>query len=69
MSALIEANGQTLNGEVERGALRNIYLSRIEPRHATKMDSMTIDVAKQVKIVPPQSIDGIVDFAKPDPKF
>lgn len=32
-------------------------------------DRMTIDVGEQIKIVPPQSIDGIVDFDKPDSKF
>ncbi len=30
---------------------------------------MTIDVGSQVKIASPQSIQGIVDFDKPDSKF
>jgi hypothetical protein len=30
---------------------------------------MTIEVGDQVTAVPPQSIDGIVDFDKPDSKF
>jgi hypothetical protein len=30
---------------------------------------MTIEVGAEVKILPPQSIDGIVDFDKPDSKF
>ena len=36
---------------------------------AMGLDRMTIDVGEQVKIIPPQSIDGIVDFDKPDSKF
>jgi len=32
-------------------------------------DRMTIEVGDQVTVVPPQSIDGIVDFDKPDSKF
>jgi len=36
---------------------------------AMGQDRMTIDVGDQVKIIPPQSIDGIVDFDKPDSKF
>jgi ribonuclease Z len=37
MSTLIEANGQTLMFDVGRGALQNIYLSRIDPRSVTKI--------------------------------
>jgi ribonuclease Z len=37
MSTLIEANGQTLTFDVGRGALQNIYLSRIDPRVVTKI--------------------------------
>jgi ribonuclease Z len=37
MSTLIEANGQTLTFDVGRGALQNIYLSRIDPRNVTKI--------------------------------
>ena len=37
MSTLIEANGQTLIFDVGRGALQNIYLSRIDPRSVTKV--------------------------------
>jgi ribonuclease Z len=37
MSTLIEANGQTLIFDVGRGALQNIYLSRIDPRSVTKI--------------------------------
>jgi ribonuclease Z len=37
MSTLIEANGQTLTFDVGRGALQNIYLSRIDPRSVTKV--------------------------------
>jgi ribonuclease Z len=37
MSTLIEANGQTLLFDVGRGALQNIYLSRIDPRRITKI--------------------------------
>ena len=37
MSTLIEANGQTLTFDVGRGALQNIYLSRIDPRSVTKI--------------------------------
>ncbi len=36
---------------------------------AMGQDRMTIDVGAQIKIVPPQSIDGIVDFDKPNSKF
>jgi ribonuclease Z len=32
-------------------------------------DRMTIDVGEQVKILPPQSIEGILDFDMPDSKF
>jgi ribonuclease Z len=32
-------------------------------------DRMTIEVGDQVTAVPPQPIDGIVDFDKPDSKF
>jgi len=32
-------------------------------------DRMTIDVGDAVKVIPPQSIDGIADFDKPDSKF
>jgi ribonuclease Z len=37
MSTLIEASGQTLVFDVGRGALQNIYLSRIDPRSVTKI--------------------------------
>jgi ribonuclease Z len=37
MSTLIEANGQTLIFDAGRGALQNIYLSRIDPRSLTKV--------------------------------
>src|SRR5882757_790199 len=37
MSTLIEAGGQTLIFDVGRGALQNIYLSRIDPRAVTKV--------------------------------
>jgi ribonuclease Z len=37
MSTLIEANGQTLLFDAGRGALQNIYLSRIDPRSVTKI--------------------------------
>jgi ribonuclease Z len=37
MCTLIEASGQTLLFDVGRGALQNIYLSRIDPRSATKV--------------------------------
>jgi ribonuclease Z len=37
MSTLIEAKGQTLTFDVGRGALQNIYLSRIDPRNVTKI--------------------------------
>lgn len=37
MSTLIEANGQTLLFDAGRGALQNIYLSRIDPRNVTKI--------------------------------
>jgi ribonuclease Z len=37
MSTLIEAGGQTLVFDVGRGALQNIYLSRIDPRGVTKI--------------------------------
>jgi ribonuclease Z len=37
MSTLIEANGQILTFDVGRGALQNIYLSRIDPRSVTKI--------------------------------
>jgi ribonuclease Z len=37
MSTLIEANGQSLIFDVGRGALQNIYLSRIDPRSVTKV--------------------------------
>jgi ribonuclease Z len=37
MSTLIEASGQTLTFDVGRGALQNIYLSRIDPRRVTKI--------------------------------
>lgn len=37
MSTLVEANGQTLTFDVGRGALQNIYLSRIDPRSVTKI--------------------------------
>jgi ribonuclease Z len=33
------------------------------------LDRMTIDVGSEVKALPPQSIEGIVDFDKPDSKF
>ena len=36
---------------------------------AMGQDRMTIEVGAEVKILPPQSIDGIVDFDKPDSKF
>jgi ribonuclease Z len=36
---------------------------------AMGQDRMTIEVGEQIKIVPPQSIEGIVDFDKPDSKF
>jgi ribonuclease Z len=37
ISTLIEANDQTLTFDVGRGALQNIYLSRIDPRNVTKI--------------------------------
>jgi ribonuclease Z len=37
MSTLIEAAGETLIFDVGRGALQNIYLSRIDPRSVTKI--------------------------------
>lgn len=37
ISALIDANGQKLLFDVGRGALQNIYLSRIDPRDVTKI--------------------------------
>jgi ribonuclease Z len=37
MSTLIEASGQTLIFDVGRGALQNVYLSRIDPRSVTKV--------------------------------
>jgi ribonuclease Z len=37
MSTLIEAAGQTLLFDAGRGALQNIYLSRIDPRGVTKI--------------------------------
>jgi len=37
MCTLIEANGQTLTFDAGRGALQNIYLSRIDPRSVTKI--------------------------------
>jgi len=37
MTTLIEAAGQTLTFDVGRGALQNIYLSRIDPRGVTKI--------------------------------
>jgi ribonuclease Z len=37
MSTLIEANGETMIFDVGRGALQNIYLSRIDPRSVTKV--------------------------------
>jgi ribonuclease Z len=37
MSTLIEVSGQTLLFDVGRGALQNIYLSRIDPRSVTKI--------------------------------
>jgi ribonuclease Z len=37
MSTLIEAAGETLIFDVGRGALQNIYLSRIDPRGVTKI--------------------------------
>jgi ribonuclease Z len=37
MCTLIEANGQTLAFDAGRGALQNIYLSRIDPRSVTKI--------------------------------
>jgi ribonuclease Z len=37
MSTLIEANGEILIFDVGRGALQNIYLSRIDPRTVTKI--------------------------------
>jgi ribonuclease Z len=37
MSTLIEAQGQTLLFDAGRGALQNIYLSRIDPRKVTKI--------------------------------
>jgi ribonuclease Z len=36
---------------------------------AMGQDRMTIDVGEQVKILPPQSIEGIIDFDMPDSKF
>lgn len=36
---------------------------------AMGQDRMAIDVGEQIKIVQPQSLDGIVDFDKPDSKF
>ena len=36
---------------------------------AMGQDRMTIDVGEFVRILPPRSIDGIVDFDKPDSKF
>jgi ribonuclease Z len=37
MSTLVEASGQTLLFDIGRGALQNIYLSRIDPRSVTKV--------------------------------
>jgi ribonuclease Z len=37
MCTLIESSGQTLLFDVGRGALQNIYLSRIDPRSVTKV--------------------------------
>jgi ribonuclease Z len=37
MSTLIETSGQTLLFDAGRGALQNIYLSRIDPRSVTKV--------------------------------
>jgi ribonuclease Z len=37
MCTLIQANGQTLTFDAGRGALQNIYFSRIDPRSVTKI--------------------------------